>query len=549
MKRNYFLMIAFTLSIALHAQNTFTLVKDIHPGISSSTPNQLTVYNGKLYFIAKEFVNGRELWVTDGTTAGTQLLKDIRTGNDNSNPNQLTEYNGKLYFSATDDVYDTELWVTDGTESGTKMVKDINPGINSSYPNRFTVYNGKLYFSADDGVNGTELWVTDGTTAGTQMLKDINLGDDGSYPAQFTVYNGKLYFTAVNHKGRELWVTDGTSTGTQMLKDIRQGTGDSHPKYFTELNGKLYFSANDGVNGEELWVTDGTSVGTKLAVDVLDFTIVGQGAISSVPENLIVYNGALYFTILGKVLYKTDGTKLGTEQVKIINHVTGTTPIYFGISNVVIFNNKLYFSANDDVNGQELWKSDGTEVGTQMVMDINPNGNSDSSGFTEYNGKLYFRANDGTNGFELWESDGTQAGTQKIQPAVMNETSPLTFFVDKFTEFDGSLYFGANFDSNGYELWKLTTPSLSIDTPQKQNVVKAYPNPVNDVLHITSQEIIKNISIVDLAGRTVYQKTYNSAEINVDVSALTPAIYVVQITTENQTSTLRILKNSISIFL
>ena len=32
----------------------------------------------------------------------------------------------------------------------------------------------------------------------------------------------------------------------------------------------------------------------------------------------------------------------------------------------------LYFTANDGVGGQELWKSDGSPSGTLMVKDINP---------------------------------------------------------------------------------------------------------------------------------------------------------------------------------
>ena len=31
----------------------------------------------------------------------------------------------------------------------------------------------------------------------------------------------------------------------------------------------------------------------------------------------------------------------------------------------------LFFTANDGVNGTELWKSDGTAAGTVMVKDIN----------------------------------------------------------------------------------------------------------------------------------------------------------------------------------
>ena len=75
----------------------------------------------------------------------------------------------------------------------------------------------------------------------------------------------------------------------------------------------------------------------------------------------------------------------------------------------------LYFTARDERDGQQLWKSDGTAAGTVMVKAINPSGSSDTTGLTNVNGTLYFAANDGTDGEELWKSNGTAAGTVMVK--------------------------------------------------------------------------------------------------------------------------------------
>src|ERR1700722_4302971 len=111
---------------------------------------------------------GRELWVTDGTAAGTSLVKDINPGGYSSYPGDITAIgNGKALFSANDGTHGYELWVTDGTAGGTSLVEDINPGSAGSHPYNITALgDGKALFSANDGTYGYELWVTDGTQAG-----------------------------------------------------------------------------------------------------------------------------------------------------------------------------------------------------------------------------------------------------------------------------------------------------------------------------------------------------------------------------------------------
>ena len=98
------------------------------------------------------------------------LVKDIRPGISTygyaygSYPYSFTEFKEKLYFTANDGDNGTELWVTDGTTAGTQLVKDINPGSGnfsyaySSSPRNLTVIGDELFFSANNGENGNELF-------------------------------------------------------------------------------------------------------------------------------------------------------------------------------------------------------------------------------------------------------------------------------------------------------------------------------------------------------------------------------------------------------
>src|SRR5690606_38071014 len=123
---------------------------------------------------------GAELWVTDGTSAGTVLLKDTFPGSSSGSPSELVALGPFVLFRAnsgtTGQATGLELWRTDGTAAGTVEILDIQKGVGHSSPTGLVVLDGKVLFRADDGKNGSELWVSNGTTAGTTMVKDINVG-------------------------------------------------------------------------------------------------------------------------------------------------------------------------------------------------------------------------------------------------------------------------------------------------------------------------------------------------------------------------------------
>jgi ELWxxDGT repeat protein len=79
---------------------------------------------------------------------------------------------------------------------------------------------------------------------------------------------------------------------------------------------------------------------------------------------------------------------------------------------IAIVNNKLYFTADDQVHCREMWSHDPVTNTTQLEHDIitgSGNGIGTSGLFTELcelNGKIYFTGNSSVNGAELWMYDG-----------------------------------------------------------------------------------------------------------------------------------------------
>jgi ELWxxDGT repeat protein len=109
------------------------------------TTGGVTPVGRRLFFPAHETSTGTELWVTDGTRAGTHLVKDIRSGRNGSYPSRMTDVNGTLIFSAFKRTHGAEPWRSDGTRSGTVMAADINPGPSSSADD----YSGGSYLGSE----------------------------------------------------------------------------------------------------------------------------------------------------------------------------------------------------------------------------------------------------------------------------------------------------------------------------------------------------------------------------------------------------------------
>jgi ELWxxDGT repeat protein len=488
-------------------------------------PDRMVNVNGALLFRGYSNANFYELWKSDGTDAGTVMVKDINPGTGEGNPNLLTNVNGTLYFTADEPATGTQLWKSDGTAAGTVLVQNISPGTSDSTPGSFSNVNGVLYFNANNDTNGAELWQSNGTLAGTFMIQDIAPGYLSGNPTQITNANGAIYFVANNNElwkrvgtsaalrvkgslfpkqltfvnglnllffmgwdavnGNKLWVSDGTVAGTAMVKDIRPGSTDAGINFLTSFNNLLYFVAtSDTANAGQLWKSDGTSAGT----------IVVRSDIKNV-KSLTVVNNKLFF--VGDLYSGT--TKVHDSSLWVIDGATAPAEVMAGIwpANLTAMGSLLFFQGQNS-HGSELWKSDGTQLGTGMVKDINPTGSSNPEHLTAVNGTLYFTVWNNWDtpvSIDIWKSDGSNAGTVLVKKLYTDWAGYLSA---SLTSVHGLLAFVFDDQIHGAELWtsngtdagtamvKEIYPGLYGSSPANLTMANTGSNVLNEALFFSA---------------------------------------------------------------
>ena len=145
-----------------------------------AAPAQAQQTTSRVVFVGDDASGNRGLWVTDGTSAGTSEL--VVAGARASGLFAITfdphfaAFGGKVLFEGYDATNRLNLWITNGTAAGTSEVTAAGAysgGLfNTTAPisANFTVFGGKVVFEGTDAAHNRNLWVTDGTSAGTSEL-------------------------------------------------------------------------------------------------------------------------------------------------------------------------------------------------------------------------------------------------------------------------------------------------------------------------------------------------------------------------------------------
>lgn len=534
---------------------------DLAPGAASSNPRGLTDIGGKLMFVASSGSAFGSLWSTQGDIASTKLIKDINQTTQNSALSTLIELNGQVYFSLNNE---DELYTTDGTPAGTTQVTNIRPGEGSTNITEITRVGNALYFTAFDASGLRNLWKYDGNSAA--------LVTDQVEPSGLREFNGRLYFSGHSRSviGRvDLWRSDGTPAGTYPL-----GFNATEGGFVGEINGELFLRGNTG-SGQELWrsqnpellgfrrfsddlvgtgitnsffspiesgghlyfMADHPSLGRQLWVQVngqgTPVVLTSQATIgnSTSVDSMIDVAGTLYFHTVtnngnGQELWKTNGSVTGTQLIAVLDDGE-----YAPLHDLVVVDGRYYFTLASEINPEggtfttALWSSDGTAAGTSIVDTVPPPLNYVGDlvrGLRSSSGILYYQRYDAATGFELWSHNG-------LASTLVADISPGPASSEPFVhEVAGQTYIHATTPDLGRELWHLlddsnpaTQPNLAISDGVSGTIEIAR---IGDDLVVSKDGLeLASYALGTIVGLTI-QGDAESEVFIVDIDGLTSAV-------------------------
>jgi ELWxxDGT repeat protein len=426
----------------------------LHPGYVSAHPTSLTALGDRVAF----FDNGpatQEIWVTDGTTAGSARL--MAQNINNGDFRELVSVGSSLYWVVRPENSGAEvLWRSNGTVAGTAPVKSFPWSTGEvRYVLRLTAAGNRLFFLVANQGGGLELWRSDGTAVSTVLVKDF--GEISSDAVTELVHRDGLLYFSLREAGEDapigLWTSDGTTAGT---RPVIEGFG---PTDLYAAPDRVYFRGWDADHGGELWASDGTPTGTAMVVDWrpgADDGLLGDDIVYAHNDGRLYYSSRQFHPSQLRISYDvmvTDGTATGTRR--IADSGSSLRGMYYYRGNpLVAFGSGVVFGG--DFNQPHRYED--------VLLRAGPMSESPDVVYTEFRGPyfftvlgnwLYFSADSPDFGTELWRSDGTTAGTVRVTDLRPGYSSSSP---SELTVAGRRLYFAAQ-DAQGGGIWSVRLPS------------------------------------------------------------------------------------------
>jgi ELWxxDGT repeat protein len=373
--------------------------------VASALPAVRAFFHG----FSKE--HGDELWTTDGTAEGTRMVADLEPGPRGAQIKCFAPVEGAMCFLAHTEEKQWAIYRVDAE------ARQVDSMLLENLHEAAAVDNQLVLVQRNEPKNGTylkeryKLWQSDGTPNGT-----LPVAHERIQVLDYEIRDRRFFFTMPAANKRDQILAELKPAQRQIIQHVLIPQRDSGAENSFHLGAgqflwhvnKVLRHAKEGSGSALNEFFSGIEANFQTAP-----TVGGQ---MFFPGRFYTKNatGSAWVDKFGMELFCTDGTVEGTRLVKDIvatpGDKAGSSP-----KHLTAFHGKLLFVANDGVHGEEPWISDGSEQGTQLLLDIVPGSKrSDSAGFTPFGRQMLFAVPYGESR-GLWSTDGTSAGTTKVR--------------------------------------------------------------------------------------------------------------------------------------
>jgi ELWxxDGT repeat protein len=245
----------------------------------------------------------------------------------------------------------------------------LDTPIEASYGSTIAAMDSFILYLSGDLSTGLELWRSDGTLPGTvvvaSMGQGVQIGQLGQDILMTRVGDRAIFQSENAQNGPQLWSSDGTAAGTVPLiaTPTPSGSGYSQPVlgvagthgYYAVYNGTEY----------QVVVTDGTVAGTHVLTDAGQLDGNGISATQVAGDDTLAFIYTYHLDASGnlKHLYAYS------PQSNTVTHLLDA-PLIYGGQPILAYMGQLYFTGSDPVHADNPWVSDGTVVGTHILVNL-----------------------------------------------------------------------------------------------------------------------------------------------------------------------------------
>ncbi len=340
-------------------------------------------------------------------------------------------------------------WLTDGTPRGSFSLKSFfNPPPKVALSVQGSLGTETIFWDTD-----LRFWRSDGTKKGTVYLGQP-FKPQKFWATQVLPGIQRSWILLSDQSKVSLWKLDRGAPALVKVKSLAASTASDN--CFQAIGDRCVFQVKDPVKGFQLWGSDGSAAGTKLLRNV-------PNSLTANPEAPPLVLGAklyLYGEIASGQLtfYSSDGTVKGTGVAFVVPAAKMRWIEAAGT------NEHLFMRGSNPKTGPELWISDGTQKGTQLLKDLVPGpiGGSPTRMGRIGSRRIFFYAYKPETGYELWVSDGTRGGTHMLQdlyPGINPSKIPGLVYPPRFQ--GGRIYFSGMGPKVGFELHSMGSGAVA----------------------------------------------------------------------------------------